>query len=182
MQVARALYSAPTAYLGQRLDVRVDRVSVRLYRGSDLVKVHMRVAPGKRMTDPGDYPEGKAGYATRSVERICAQARARGGHIGDFVAKLLEGPLPWAKMRQAYGLVRLCDRYGNAKVEALCGRSLAFGVLDVGRIERMLKAAMQVETEGVREGRVVALPTGRFARDPGVFTTRQPGREDGGAR
>jgi transposase len=182
VQVARALYSAPTAYLGQRLDVRVDRVSVRLYRGSDLVKVHMRVAPGKRMTDPNDYPQGKADYATRSVERICAQARARGGHVGDFVAKLLEGPLPWTKMRQAYGLVRLCDRYGNAKVEALCGRSLAFGVLDVGRIERMLKAATQVETEGVREGRIVALPTGRFARDPGVFTTRQPGREDGGAR
>jgi transposase len=181
VQVARSLYSVPTAYLGQRLEVRIDRVSVRLYRGSDLVKMHMRVAPGKRATDPRDYPEGKADYATRSVERICAQARARGGHVGDFVAKLLDGPLPWTKMRQAYGLLRQCDRYGNAKVDALCNRSLAFGVLDVGRIERMLKAATKIESEGEREGRVVTLPVARFARDPATFATRQPGREDGGA-
>ncbi len=179
IQVARSLYSVPTQHLGQRVDVRVDRASVRIYRGGELVKMHMRVAPGKRMTDPRDYPEGKADYAMRSVERVSAQARARGAHVGDFIAKLLEGPLPWTKMRQAYGLVRLCDRYGNARVDALCGRALAFGVLDIGRIERMLKTAMQVESEGAREGRVVTRPIGRFARDPAVFTTR---REDGGAR
>jgi hypothetical protein len=113
VQVARALYSVPTKYLGQRLDVRADRGSVRMYCGSELVKMHPRVAPGKRVTDPRDYPEGKADYAMRSVERISAQARARGARIGDFVAKLLEGPLPWTKMRQAYGLVRLCERYGD---------------------------------------------------------------------
>lgn len=133
IQVARSLYSVPTQHLGQRVDVRVDRASVRIYRGGELVKMHMRVAPGKRMTDPRDYPEGKADYAMRSVERVSAQARARGAHVGDFIAKLLEGPLPWTKMRQAYGLVRLCDRYGNARVDALCGRALAFGVLDIGR-------------------------------------------------
>ena len=103
IQVARSLYSVPTQHLGQRVDVRVDRASVRIYRGGELVKIHMRVAPGKRMTDPRDYPEGKADYAMRSVERVSAQARARGAHVGDFIAKLLEGPLPWTKMRQAYG-------------------------------------------------------------------------------
>ena len=179
VQVARALYSAPTRYIGQQLDVRVDRTSVRLYHGSDLIKVHPRVAPGKRSTDPRDYPVGKADYALRSVDTIRARARERGEHVGTFVDKLLAGPLPWTKMRQAYGLVRLCERYGAERVDALCARALAFDVLDVPRIDRMLKAATQVESEAVGDGRVVQLPLGRFARDPSSFATRSPssGRE-----
>ncbi len=152
VQVARALYSAPTRFIGQQLDVRVDRTSVRLYRGAEVVKVHPRVAPGKRSTDPGDYPVGKADHALRSVDSIRTRARERGQHVGTFVDRLLEGPLPWTKMRQAYGLVRLCDRYGADRVDALCARALAFDVLDVPRIDRMLKAATRVESEATREG------------------------------
>jgi transposase len=182
VQVARALYSAPTRYIGQQLDVRVDRTSVRLYRASELIKIHPRVAPGRRSTDPSDYPVGKADYALRSVDALRARARERGQSVGAFVDKLLDGPLPWTKMRQAYGLVRLCDRYGAERVDALCARALAFDVLDVARIDRMLKAAMHVESEAVGEGRVLQLPLGRFARDPAAFATRtrSSDREGGG--
>jgi transposase len=183
VQVARALYSAPTRYIGQQLDVRVDRTSVRLYRGAELVKLHPRVAPGKRSTDPLDYPVGKADYALRNVDALRARARDRGKHVGAFVEELLGGPLPWTKMRQAYGLVRLCDRYGDERVDAVCARALAFGVLDVPRIDRMLKAATHVEAEATKEGRVVQLPLGRFARDPAAFATRPRSSDrDGGAQ
>jgi transposase len=171
VQVAHALYSVPTAHLGQQLEVRIDRTSVRLYRGSELVKLHPRVAPGKRSTDPGDYPVGKAGYALRSVERIGTQARERGAHVAEFTERLLAGPLPWTRMRAAYGLLRLCDRYGAERVDALCARALAFDVLDVGRIERMLKSAAKVESQAEARGQVVRLPLGRFARDAASFAT-----------
>ncbi len=179
VQVAHALYSVPTAYLGQQMEVRVDRGSVRIYRGSELVNLHPRVAPGKRSTDPTDYPVGKADYAMRSLERIGTQATARGSHVADFVARLLEGPLPWTRMRAAYGLLRLCERYGDARVDALCARALAFDVLDVRRVERMLKSTAQVETDAVKRGHVVQLPLGRFARDPSSFATKRHGEEGG---
>nr|PZN15253.1 MAG: hypothetical protein DIU78_25765 [Pseudomonadota bacterium] len=60
VQVARALYSAPTAYVGKRLRARVDRKTVRLYLRGELVACHPRVAPGKRPTDMSHYPTGKA--------------------------------------------------------------------------------------------------------------------------
>jgi hypothetical protein len=85
-------------------------------------------------------------------------------------------------MRQAYALVRLCDRYGDARVNELSARALAFDVLDVGRIERMLKTAAKVEDAGAATGRVVPLPLGRFARDPSSFATRTPNRDEGGVR
>lgn len=170
VQVARALYSVPTRYRGKRLRVRIDRKTVRLYFGNDLVKTHSRVAPGKRSTDTADYPVGTAPYARRSVDGIIAKSREHGEHVGVYAERLLAGPLPWTRMRQAYGLLRLCERYGAARVDSLCARSLAFDVLDVPRIERMLKAARTAE-DAAPTGRVVSLPTSRFARDPASFAT-----------
>jgi transposase len=182
-QVARGLYSLPTRFIGKTLDVRLDRASVRFYLGSEMVKLHARVAPGKRSTDANDYPVGKADYALRSVDKLKERAREHGEHIGLFAERLLGGPLPWGRMRQAYGLLRLCDRYSAARVDALCARALAFDVVDVSRIERMLKNALSAETDPNAIGKVVRLPEGRFARDASAFATIRPGtssQEGGG--
>lgn len=84
VQVAYALYSVPTKYRGQRMRVRVDRKTVRIYAGNDLAKTHPRSAPGKRSTDTADYPVGTAPYARRSVDSvdgIIAKGREHGEHV-----------------------------------------------------------------------------------------------------
>ena len=73
-------------------------------------------------------------------------------------------------MRQGYALIRLCERHGAERVEALCARAIAFDVLDVPRIERMLKQAQKAE-DTAPAGTVVPLPNSRFARDPASFAT-----------
>jgi hypothetical protein len=173
VQVARALYSVPTRYIGRKLRARVDRKIVRLYLQGELIKTHQRVPPGKRSTDPNDYPTGKALYASRRVDGLVVRARALGEHIGVFAKRLLAGPLPWIEMRQGYALLRLCDRYGSDKVDALCRRSLVFDVIDVPRLERMLKQAQSAE-DAAPAGSVVRLPTSRFARPPSSFATVTP--------
>lgn len=173
VQVARALYSVPTRFIGKKLRARVDKKSVRLYLQGELIKSHPRMPPGKRATDTNDYPTGKAPYATRSVDSLIARARGLGEHIGAYAERLLAGPLPWIKMRQGYGLVRLCERYGTDKVNALCKRSLVFDVIDVPRLERMLKQA-QSDEDAAPPGRVIKLPKSRFARDPASFATMAP--------
>jgi hypothetical protein len=167
------LYSVPTRYIGKKLRARVDKKTVRLYLQGDLIKTHPRMPPGKRSTDTNDYPVGKAPYASRSVDSLITRARGLGEHVGIYAERLLAGPLPWMKMRQGYGLIRLCERYGVDKVDALCKRSLAFDVIDVPRLERMLRQA-QVAEEAAPVGRVVPLPTSRFARDPKSFATIAP--------
>ena len=57
VEVARALYSVPGAYLGHQLDVRADRELVKLYHRGRLVKTHPRQAPGGRSTDRADLPD-----------------------------------------------------------------------------------------------------------------------------
>ena len=82
-------------------------------------------------------------------------------------------------MRQGYALLRLCERYGAERVDTLCARALAFDVVHVGRIERMLKTAQALEDKAEGEGRVVRLPPGRFARSTSSFATMLPGHEGG---
>jgi transposase len=169
VQVAKSLYSLPTAYIGKKLQARLDKKTVRLYLRGELVGCHARVAPGKRSTDLSHYPVGKAPYASRNVESLVGRSRELGEHVGIYAERLLAGPLPWTRMRQAYGLVRLCERYGSERVDAHCKRALEFDVVDVPRIERMLKQARLSEESA--SGKVVTLPPSRFARDAAAFAT-----------
>jgi hypothetical protein len=185
-QVARALYSLPTAYIGRTLDVRSDRTTVRFYLGATFVKLHSRVAAGQRSTDPSDYPSSKAPWALRNVDALRTASSKHGEHVEAFVRRLLDGPLPWTRMRQAYGLMRLCERYGAPRVDALCARALAFDGIDTRRIERMLKAAQRTESKVESTGKLIALPS-RFARNADSFKTAvlhvpsERSEEDGGA-
>jgi hypothetical protein len=124
-----------------------------------------------RSTDPKDFPPGKAPWALRDVDAVVRSAREQGPHVGAFVERLLGGPVPWIKLRQGYDLLRLCQRFGQDRVNALCSRALAFDVIDVRRVEGMPKDAGRTEDAAVASGRVIALPA-RFVRDAWVFATR----------
>lgn len=183
IQVARALYSVPTLYLYKTVRARADRTLVRIYFGTELIKVHPRKPPGGRSTDTSDYPAGKAHYALRSVDALLARAQQRGAHVGVYAERLLAGPLPWTRMRQAYALLRLCDKYGECRVEAVCQSALAFDVVDVVRITRMLKTATRPASPatGNGDGKLVQLALPRFARPEHQFETRAGSSKKEGA-
>ena len=172
VQVLRSLYSVPTRYVGSTVRVRADLMTVKIYVGSELVKMHARVGPGKRATDPSDYPEGKGVAATRDIATLIATAKKCGAHVGTYAERLLDVPLPWTRMRLVYALLRLCKKFGNGRVEAICQSALAFDVVDVKRVERMLDQAQPPMAPSSRERTVVPLTAPRFARSVEHFATR----------
>ena len=184
VQVAYALYSVPTKYLRLKVRVRVDSKTVRIYLGAELIKTHARVAAGKRSTDTSDYPVGKAAYATRSIDGLIEQSSKHGEHVHRFVTRLLSGPLPWARMRQAYALMRLCHKHTSVRVDEACRRALEFDVVDVRRIGGMLQNAQRAEQSATLEGKLVPMPKPRFLREQEDFKTPPAGGQhnDGGAR
>ena len=169
VEVAKALYSVPGAYLGHQLQVRADRELVKLYHRGRLVKTHPRQLPGGRSTDRDDLPQEKAGYALRDLTRLIATCAGHGSNIGIYAERLLDDPLPWTRMRAVYRLLGLVRRYGAGPVEAACSRALDLDVVSVTEIASMLQRAT--------EDTLPLLPTGttsggRFARTPAEFTTR----------
>jgi transposase len=169
VEIGRALYSAPQAYLGCHLDARADTALVKLYCHGVLVKTHPRQLPGRRVTDPADLPAEKTAYAMRDVASLAGAARRHGDAIGVYADRLLDTDLPWTKMRQVYRLLGLVRRYGPGPVDTACQRALDLDVVNVTKIASMLEKA----TENTPPPPVPAMAaTARFARDPAEYRPR----------
>jgi Mu transposase, C-terminal domain len=167
IQVAKALYSVPCRLVGMRVTARADEHLVKVYLRDQLIKTHPRQRPGGRSTDTADMPPGVEGYATRTVDRMVAQAGCYGEHVGIYAQRLLDGDAPWMMMRSVYRLVGLAKRYGGAAAEAACARALDVDVINVSKIESMLRNA----TENDKAAAAVSGGAGRFARDPAEYAT-----------
>jgi hypothetical protein len=168
-----ALYSVPYKYRGKEATVCGDSKLVRIYIDGQLVKTHEKKAPGQKSTDYNDYPESKSAYAMRDTDYIIAKARERGAQIGAFAERLLSGDFPWANLRQAQKLMRLCDKYGDKTLETACQRALNFDLINVKRLEGIVKNALDVRKCEVANGqdiesRVIQMPW-RFLRDNRCF-------------
>ncbi len=177
LQFRRALYSVSTPYIGKRVDIRGDSRLVRIYYRGELIKVHPPQLPGGRATDYTDYPAERTPYALRAPEVCIRQAERVGPAVGQFTTVLLSGTFPWARLRQAQKLLRLAERYGAARVNAACARALAFELLDVRRVEKIVRAALERAPGPAEGGEVRPLPA-RFARAPESFTHHHPHTEE----
>ncbi|MGH3433248.1 MAG: IS21/IS408/IS1162 family transposase, partial [Thermocrispum sp.] len=104
VQLGKALYSAPKAYLGQQVTARADGELVKLFHRGQLIKTHPRQRPGGRSTDAEDLPAEKVGYAMRDLDRLIRAAAGHGANVGIYAERLLDDKLPWTRMRQVYRL------------------------------------------------------------------------------
>jgi hypothetical protein len=141
--VGKALYSLPTAYIGERVQVRSGGELVRIYHRGQLIKTHPRVAPGQRSTDAADYPARVREVACRDQQALLAQARAAGASVGCYAERLLAAPQPWSRLRHVYRLLGLVRRYTAPVVEQACTQALSADVVDVTRIARMVEQAVE---------------------------------------
>ena len=170
IQVARSLYSIPWRHVGARVTARADEHLVKVYLRDQLIKTHPRRQPGGRSTDAADMPPGVGGYATRTVDRIVAQAASYGPATGIYAQRLLDGDAPWMMMRSVYRLIGLAKRYGPQAAEAACARALDVDVINVSKIESMLKNATE-NTPAAVLAAAAGASRGRFARDAAEYAT-----------
>lgn len=179
VEVDKALYSVPGNLIGCRVSARADSKLVKIFHRGTLVKVHPRVPPGGRHTDPDDLPAEKTAYAMRDIEALKRMAAQAGPSVGALAGAVLEVPLPWTRMRQVYRLLGLVRRYGDSRVEEACRRALEAEAANVGLVSRMLERAAEGQAAtGRRGGQVVP---GRFARDAAEFAVGRPNRPAPGA-
>lgn len=180
VQVDKALYSVPghLQLVGKEVRARADSQLVRIYVGTELVKTHPRQPAGGHSTDPNDYPKEKSAYAMRDVEFLRREAAKHGAAIGRFASMLLDSPLPWTRMRRVYRLLGLTKRYGDARVEETCALALAAEMLDVHRLERMVKLAQPASQPLAKPTTSKVIPLApRFLRPPSQYALPLASRE-----
>lgn len=140
-------YSVPVALIGRQVRVRETGDAIRVYEGHRLVAEHAPIEPGARqrvMLDAHRHQPGRHRHKTRppSVEEKVLRAAAP--EIATLVDALRKrhGGLADRKLRRLHTLY--IDHPTEAVVEAV-RRANAFGLTDIGRIERLiLKATGEV--------------------------------------
>jgi hypothetical protein len=156
--------------VGKEVEIKGTRALVRIYHQQQLIKTHPKKAAGQRSTDYDDYPKEKSAYAMRDVNYYISTAGSRGQKQGAFMAELLAGDVPWTYIRQAQALLRLGDKYGVARVETACTRALTFGLMNVKRVEGIIKQSLEKEAVPPPTGSKIINLTPRFERDAAYFS------------
>ena len=121
MIVGRTLYSVPYLLIGKRLDARATAAAVEFYLDGELVKTHLFQPRGRRTdwpTCPSTRP--RSSCAPRLVP-IPGRAGLPGVRDAGRRPAVGERPVP---LRQVQGVLQLCQRYGDALLEAACALAL----------------------------------------------------------
>jgi transposase len=164
LRAAGALYSAPSRYVGQRLDVRVGARTITIYDGERVVTTHVRQERG-RATRVEHYPAAGQAFL-RGTPRACLEQAQM---VGEATVRLVQGlvePPTLTGLRQVQAVLRLRERYDDARLERACQRALEAGD---GRY-RTVQGILERGLEGlVPEEVPVPAVTGAFLRGPAAF-------------
>ncbi|HEY2270689.1 MAG TPA: IS21 family transposase [Streptosporangiaceae bacterium] len=164
--VGRTLYSVPYRLTGKRLDARATATAVESCLDGELVKTRVRRPRGRR-TDWADLPGHKTGFFIRTPAWCQAQAGTAGPACATLAGELLAVNALF-RLRQAQGVLRLGQRYGDARLEA--ARALEAGDPSYRTVKGILAAG--TGHDGVRlplPG--IAVPA--WLRGPGAFGQEQ---------
>jgi transposase len=164
-------YSAPFAYVGRRLDVRLGRQLVELYDGAQCVTAHTRAAQG-RVTRVEHYPAAGQAFLQGTPKACLEQAEALGKAAGSVVSMLLT-PYSLTHLREVQALVRLEEQYPAERIDRACAKALDAGDGRYRTIRRMLEHDLdQLDEEGTTA--TSASSSGAYLRGPAALVAALP--------
>ncbi len=170
-KVGATLYSLPYKWIGVRLDARATVERVQFFYNGTLVKTHPFQARGRR-TDWADLPEHKVGFFMRNPAWCRTQASMIGPAADAVVGELLAVNAIF-RLRQAQGVLRLAERYGDNRLEAACQRAIEAGDPSYRTVKGILAAG--TDNAPVQQ-QLAGIDTPAWLRGPGAFETGEATR------
>lgn len=162
----KAYYSAPYRLVGKQLMVRGTAQLVKLYHEHELVATHIRAhEAGVRRSIEAHLPPNKVVFIQQNPQWCQKRAEQIGEHCGHFIARLL-GERPMDRLRGAQAVLRLCHRYGPARLEAACHRALWFEEVKYSTVKKILERGLDASMPEMSEApaELPAPQTPRHAR------------------
>ncbi len=163
-KVGRTLYSLPYRLIGRRLDARASAATVQFFTDGELVKTHPFQARGRR-TDWADLPQERVGFFMRNPNWCLAQAAMVGGACAALVEELLAVNALF-RLRQAQGVLRFGQRFGDHRLEAACLRAIEARDPSYKTVKGILAAGTE---KAPVQGRLPGTDAPAWLRGPGAF-------------
>jgi hypothetical protein len=121
----KAFYSVPWRLMGQQVVVRTAGDVVQVFHNDSVAATHVLHLSG-RSTNFEHYPPHKIAHTLRNVTWCRTQAEQIGPGAVAIVAEL-SAVNAIHRLRAIQGIIRLRDKYGDARLDAACARALAIG-------------------------------------------------------
>jgi len=163
-KVGRTLYSLPYRFIGVRLDARATAATVQFFADSELIKCHPFQAKGRR-TDWADLPAERIGFFMRTPTWCRTQAAIIGPGCEALIGELLAVNALF-RLRQAQGVLRFSERYGDGRLEAACQRAIEAGDPSYKTVKGILAAG--TETSPL-QARLTGIDAPAWLRGPAAF-------------
>jgi transposase len=163
-KVGRTLYSLPYRFIGTRPDARATAATVQFYLNGELIKTHAFQAQGRR-TDWADLPPERIGFFMRNPTWCRAQAATVGQACEALVGELLAVNALF-RLRQAQGVLRFGQKYGEDRLEAACRRAIEAGDPSYKTVKGILAAGTE---RAPLQGRLPGVDTPAWLRGPSAF-------------
>lgn len=134
------LYSVPYRHLHEEVWICATDNSVEVQLRGRRIALHARGGVGRYSTLREHMPSSHRAHADWTPSRILAAAAHVGPSARALCAAILaERPHPEQGFRSCLGIMRLCKRYGDSRVENACARSIAVHVRSYRSVESMLR-------------------------------------------
>jgi len=163
----RALYSVPWRLIGQQVTVRNAGDIVQIFHDDTVVATHVLHLSG-RSTNFEHYPPHKIAHTLRSVSWCRTQAEQIGPGAVAIVAELSQVNAIH-RLRAIQGIIRLREKYGDARLDAACARALQVGDPNY----RTVKGVLVAGTEHGDDPPAAAPAPPAILRGPEAFDTER---------
>lgn len=122
-------YSVPFQLRGEQIRARMTAMTVEILHKNRRIYTHARSYRKWDFTTVLEHmPKAHRAHVEWTPTRIIDWAAKAGPNTAGLVQKVItERAHPEQGYRAALGIIRLGSRYGNDRLEAACGRALAFG-------------------------------------------------------
>jgi hypothetical protein len=160
------LYSVPFRLIRQTLWLKATDTTVQIFRDHELVAVHCRLQGiGRRSTLDEHMPPEALAYKLRDPQWCLKQAEAIGPACLEVIQRLFAHRV-LDNLRAAQGIIRLGDRYGKERLEAACGRAIAFDAPRYRTVKTILERGQDPRPPEPDAGLpAIYAGSGRFQRD-----------------
>jgi hypothetical protein len=169
VQFQKAFYSVPYRLIGERVLVRGNSTTVRIYHGGEEITMHLRATRDWQYVWKAEHaPPQMEKFLSLSTQGLLIWAERVGASVAQlmgaiFSDKAVDG------LRPARALMRLAERYGRDRLEAACRRALRFQLTDYHSVKNILKANLDRLPEELARISVQGQMVFRFQRERGYF-------------
>ena len=125
VQFERTLYSVPFRLMGQQLWLRATDQTIQIYREQERVATHVRTSSHRRSTVRDHLPPDALAWSMADPQHCLRESERIGPHCHALIQRLFADRV-LDHLRAAQGVIRLEKQHGAARLDAACGRALAF--------------------------------------------------------